>query len=126
MFKKLGNSIKKTIKDPVRLITKPVETMVLDPIKVGAAKASEFANSGAVQDTLGEVQTFANTPLGGGLLANFGVPAGLFNAPQTLPPHEYQPSGTVTMQGKQEDNMIFYVAGGVLVLVLFVVIIKKK
>lgn len=98
----IGKSIKKTIKDPTRIVTKPVETLVTDPIKKGAEIATKASGTIAQEggEALQAANQFSSTPLGGAFSTAFGLPpiGGIF------PGSQVTPANNLTTQAQQFQN----------------------
>ena len=77
MGSKITNSVKKTFKKPARLLTKPVEVLVTEPIKEGIKVGSSIINSPSTKGAISSAQNLISSPEGGALLsAGLGIATG--------------------------------------------------
>ncbi len=90
-FKKFTRSVKKTIKNPVRAITKPIEGMIVDP----AIKSGEFLKGQLTGQDVGNLldkgvqtaqtyQDLSQSPAGQVFGTSFGLPPGVLGAANFL------------------------------------------
>lgn len=123
-FKKMKNSVKKTIDNPIRILTKPVEELAVRPGRDTIQQLSSFASSDLVGSTIGEAINLASTDLGqmglSGIGASFGIPnLGGFFAPSSQPSPQQvaQPLPTQGVSYAQApiNPIILIIGGGALI-----------
>jgi hypothetical protein len=133
---KIESSVKKTIKSPERLITKPFEEIAIKPATRALQEVTSFAGSKTVTDALGAVQEFSSTGLGQTAMQGVGGYLGLPNLGNFLggnqstspSPSEVQaplPSQPVSYSSPVQNNMMLPLLIGGGALLVLVVALRK-
>lgn len=138
---KTVESVKKTIKQPTRIITKPVEALVTDPIQQVAEGVGKTINSASTQDALAEVQGVVQSQggqqlIGAGLAGYTGNPSflsgafttrkGVGTTATTTAPRQTSAPFNPVITTESKNDLIPWVLGGVSIFGLILFLMPRK